>query len=69
MVKSKKIVRMVWAYGLVLFPVVLGSPLKYYWKGKCFQTDKKAGSKVKPGAPQIGERVKITQMCGRNKVE
>lgn len=30
---------MVWAYGLVLFPVVLGSPLKYYWKGKCFQTE------------------------------
>lgn len=35
---------------------------------KRFQTYKKAGSKVKSFAPQIGERVKITHICIRNKV-
>ena len=39
MVKSKKIKKMIWTHGLVVFPVATGKPLHYYWKGKRFQTE------------------------------
>ena len=39
MVKSKKIKKMVWTHGWVVFPVVTGRPLHYYWKGEKFQTE------------------------------
>ena len=39
MVKSKKIKKMVWTHGWVVFPVVTCRPLHYYWKGEKFQTE------------------------------
>lgn len=39
MVKNKKIKKMIWTHGWVVFPVVTGRPLHYYWKGKKFQTE------------------------------
>lgn len=39
MVKSKKIKKMIWTHGWVVFPVAIGKPLHYYWKGKRFQTE------------------------------
>ena len=39
MVKSKKIKKMIWTHGWVVFPVITGRPLHYYWKGNKFQTE------------------------------
>ena len=36
MVKSKKIKKMIWTHGWVVFPVITGRPLHYYCK---FQTE------------------------------
>ena len=37
--KSKKIKKMIWTHGWVVFPVITGRPLHYYWKGNKFQTE------------------------------
>ena len=39
MVKSKKIKKMIWTHGWVVFPVITGRPLHYCWKGNKFQTE------------------------------
>lgn len=45
-----------------------GSKTNTYTVARRFQTYQKAGSRVKAFAPMLGERVKITHICIRNKV-
>lgn len=37
--KKQENQKMIWTHGWVVFPVITGRPLHYYWKGNKFQTE------------------------------